>query len=490
MRALVLTVGLLAGVAEFSAAPSSVQWPQFRGANGSGVADGNTLPVAFGPSENRLWRTALPPGHSSPIVWNDHIFLTAADGKTLVTLALRRKDGAVRWRRAAPAAAIEEVHAFSSAAASTPATDGARVYVYFGSYGLIAYDFSGKEVWRRPLPRPPSRYGTATSPIVFDGKVILQRDGVSTDSELLALDARTGAVVWRTTRPLLQDSWSTPIVWRQSGQDQIVTVGTNRVIAYTGDGVERWWIAGLGNQPIHVAVTGGDLLFASMAVNNSPSDPMAIPSWQDLVARFDANRDGQLVPAEFSKDAGVHLRAEVSRETPGNFLPMPQVLGFADTDKDSILTQTEWEVFERRIRAREDLVLAIRAGGAGDSTKTHVAWKGNRGISEIPSPLFYRGRVYFVRSGGMVTSYAADTGTVVLDRQRLGVLGQYVASPVAADGRIYAASESGTVIVLRAADTLDVLARNDLQETITATPAIADNTLYVRTAGHLWAFRN
>ena len=130
------------------------------------------------------------------------------------------------------------------------------------------------------------------------------------------------------------------------------------------------------------------------------------------------------------------------------------------------------------MRANEDKVLAIRPGGVGDSTKGHVAWTANRGLSEIPSPLFYRGRLYFVRSGGMVTSYAPETGKVILDRQRLGALGQYVASPIAADGRIDVASELGTVIVFRAADTLDVLARNDLQESITATPAIADNKLY------------
>ena len=88
----------------------------------------------------------------------------------------------------------------------------------------------------------------------------------------------------------------------------------------------------------------------------------------------------------------------------------------------------------------------------------------------------------------MVTSYAADSGTVILDRQRLGALGQYAASPIAADGRIYASSEAGTIVVFRAADTLDVLARNDLGESITATPAIAADTLYVRTARHLWAF--
>ena len=160
----------------------------------------------------------------------------------------------------------------------------------------------------------------------------------------------------------------------------------------------------------------------------------------------------------------------------------------ADASTDGLVSAAEWEGFLVWVRANEDKVLAIRPGGVADSTKEHVAWTANRGLSEIPSPLFYRGRLYFVRSGGLVTSYAPESGAVVIDRKRLGALGQYVASPVAADGRIYAANEEGVVVVFRAADTLDVLARNDLQEAITATPAIADDKLYIRTAGYLWAF--
>jgi outer membrane protein assembly factor BamB len=159
-----------------------------------------------------------------------------------------------------------------------------------------------------------------------------------------------------------------------------------------------------------------------------------------------------------------------------------------DGNKDGLVTKGEWDATLAFLRSNEDNVQAIRPGGSGDSSSSHVAWKASRGISEMPSPLFYRGRLYFVRNGGMVTSYTPDSGRVVLDRQRLGTLGQYVASPIAADGRIYAASETGTIVVFRAGDTLEVVARNDLGESITATPAIADHKLYVRTANHLWAF--
>ena len=462
-------------------------WPRFRGPNGAGIADADRPPVTFGPSEKLLWKRPVPPGHSSPIVWGDRIFLTAVDGPSLVIMALRRVDGATVWRRELTPERIETVHPSGSPAASTPATDGERVYAYFGSYGVIAYDVDGREVWRRPLPLMSIRFGTGTSPVVIDNKVVLQRDASSADAELLALSAATGEVAWRTARPLMGDSWSTPVLWRHKDHDEIVTIAATRVVAYSLDGAERWSVA-LPGQPVPVAVVGDELLFASsFAAAGTAESPLQIPAWDALIERHDGNRDGNLTPDELPADAGFHLRPEVSKDTPGNFMTMARVLELTDQNKDKVLTQPEWDAVVAFVGARASTVLAIRPGGAGDSTATHVVWKDKRGVPEIPSPLYYRSRLYLVRDGGMVTSYAPD-GTLLIDRQRLGVLGQYAASPVAADGRIYAASVSGTVVVFRAGDTLEVLARNDLGESIVATPAIAANNLYVRSAQHLWAF--
>ena len=468
--------------------PMAAQWPRFRGPNGSGVSETDKPPTTFGPSSNRLWQAPVPPGHSSPSIWNDYIFITGVENNTLVVIALRRRDGTLLWRQRAPSDQVEKVHPFSNPAASTPATDGQRVYTYFGSYGLLAYDFAGKEVWRKPLPAPPTQYGAATSPIVFDGKVILQLDGNDGRSELLAFDARTGDPIWRTPRPLLRESWSTPIVWTHDGRDEIIVVG-NRLTAYSAsDGAELWWVGGLTPQPITCAVLGEGMLFASAVYAGSPSEPLDVPPWDTLVERYDANKDAMLAVTEPPREEGMQLRREVAKDALGGFLPWRGALAFADGNKDGVVTKEEWNALLTFLRSNEDIVLAIRPGGSGDSRTSHVAWKASRGISEMPSPLFYRGRLYFVRDGGMVTSYTPDSGKVVLDRQRLGTLGQYVASPIAADGRIYAASETGTIVVFRASDTLEVLARNDLGESITATPAIADHKLYVRTAKHLWAF--
>ena len=209
--------------------PTAAQWPRFRGANGAGVSETDRPPTTFGPSSNRLWHVEVPPGHSSPAIWGDHLFVTALENSTLIVMAFRRRDGTLLWRQDAPSGPLEKVHPFSNPAASTPATDGQRVYTYFGSYGLLAHDFTGKEVWRKPLPAPPTQFGSATSPIVFAGKVILQLDGNDGRSELLAFDARSGDAVWRTPRPLLGESWSTPIVWTHDGRDEIITLGSNRL---------------------------------------------------------------------------------------------------------------------------------------------------------------------------------------------------------------------------------------------------------------------
>jgi outer membrane protein assembly factor BamB len=469
--------------------PPAAQWPRFRGANGAGVSETDRPPTTFGPSSNRLWRVEVPPGHSSPAIWDDHLFVTALENSTLIVMAFRRRDGTLLWRQDAPSGPLEKVHPFSNQAASTPATDGQRVYSYFGSYGLLAHDFTGKEVWRKPLPAPRTQYGAATSPIVFGGKVILQLDGNDGRSELLALDARTGDLIWRTPRPLLRESWSTPMVWTHDGRDEIITVGSNRLAAYSAlDGAERWSVGGLTPAPITSAVLGGGMLFASATFGGSPSEPIDIPRWDTLVERYDANKDAMLTVSEMPRDEGIHVRPEVAKDVLGATVPWPAAMGFADGNKDGTVTKGEWNGLLAFVRNNEDNVLAIRPGGGGDSSSSHVAWKASRGVSEMPSPLFYRGRLYFVRNGGMVTSYVPDSGRLVLDRQRLGTLGMYVASPVAADGCIYAASETGTIVVFRAGDTLEVLARNDLGESITATPAIADHKLYVRTAKHLWAF--
>src|SRR5687768_5323240 len=278
-------------------APPEMTWPQFRGPNGSGVCHRCRPPVVFGPGQRQLWKVAVPPGHSSPVLWNDHVFLTAVEGGRLWTIALRTRDGRERWRRAAPVETLEKVHAFSSPAAPTPATDGTRVYVYFGSFGLLAYDFAGKEVWRHPLETPPTKYGTASSPIVHGEHVIVQRDGNSTSSELRAVDRRTGRTAWTAPRPTLQESFSTPMVWVHPGGEDLITVANGRVTAHDpATGRERWSARGVTHQPAALAVAGNGLLFASSPCGGG--GVVEVPAWSDLVRVHVKNGDGALTAPE------------------------------------------------------------------------------------------------------------------------------------------------------------------------------------------------
>ena len=186
-----------------------------------------------------------------------------------------------------------------------------------------------------------------------------------------------------------------------------------------------------------------------------------------------------------------HIRKEIPIDVPGNGFPMHDLMAFfVDTDKNGIVTKTEWDASEAfaKDKFNADRFVAIRPGGQQDSTATQVAWETTKGLSEMPSPLFYRGRLGFARDGAMWTVIDPVTGRRLLDRERLGIGGQFSASPIAANGFIYVVNTSGTFAVLRAGDTLDVVAVNKLGEGVRCTPAIAGNRIYVRGADHLWAF--
>lgn len=487
-----LVISLLAIAGAVSAA--TPQWPQFRGPNAAGVGTGDARPpVHFGPGTNLLWKTKVPSGLSAPIVWGDRVFLTALENKQLLTLAYDARTGRELWRQVAPAEKIEKCHEFSSPAASTPCTDGERVYAYFGSFGLIAYDFAGKEAWRHPLERLPSEYGTATSPILAGGNLIVQHDGDSTNASLIAIAPRTGKTVWAAARSLAGSSYSTPMVWKHDGIEELIVQGKGRVSAYSLKGGQpKWWVRGWGFSAVTTPVAGDGMLFAGGSGMGDPSEPAdPLFDWNKLIADHDANKDGQLALDEIPESLVWQIRKEVPKNVPGNMLPMRNLMQwFTDTNKDKIVTKAEWDADEAYAKDKfnADRFVAIRPGGKDDSTATHVHWETTKGLSEMPSPLFYQGRVHFVRDGGMWTVMDPKTGKRLLDRERLGTGGQVVASPIAANGHLYTVNESGTFAVLRAVDTLDIVAVNKLGESVRATPAIAGRALYVRSEEHLWAF--
>jgi outer membrane protein assembly factor BamB len=460
-------------VLAFADVPS---WPQFRGANGQGIAAASEKPpVEFGPDQRLLWKTAVPEGVSSPSIWGDRIFLTAASGAQQWLLGLNRQDGKILWRHEVPAPGPASLHRTNRSAAATPATDGKRVYAYHAGFGLLACDFDGKEVWRFPMAAPFVVNGSGTSPIVADGKVILVCDQQGGNSFVLALDAETGHQAWLTPRPQAVSAYTTPVIWRREGGAEVVVGGSLRVTSYgLTDGKERWTAGGLeGVSVCPTPVLGeGRLYLMSRSFGGSAPGPSAVAG----MFLADGDKDGRLS----------------RKEAP--FLEKDGVFDFMDQDRDGLVSGDEANRAMEWTRLGDYGLFALKDPGAASGllSADFTVWKHRSGIAKVASPVLSDGRLFVVQDGGMVTCTDAATGTLIFERERLGgeAGGDYFASPVVADGRIYVCSTRGVVTVLEAGPSLKILARNAVGEPVLASPALAGNRIYIRGASHLLAFGN
>jgi outer membrane protein assembly factor BamB len=477
---------LSAAFASRAAAAGEENWPQFRGPGGLGIAAGKAkLPLQFNTIKNVQWKTPLPAGLSSPCVWGDRIFLTGFDGKAkLETLGLDRRTGKVLWRKTAPAKRIERVQAASSPASATPAADAERVYSYFGSYGLLCYDHDGKELWKLPLPVPKTRFGSGTSPVVADGVVLLKCQGVP--KKLLALNPRTGDILWKKDPLPLDPAYSLPMVRAHKGGKEVVLHGETGVRAYDlKDGKERWSLANMFCAGIPTPIASDGLLFFVVQFpGGDRDDPLKIPSFDEMLKKYDKNKDGKLDRDEV-KDVILYSR---DAENKAGDIRLIDLFGGLDRNKDGKLDKGEWASLNFFTMFLRNSVLAVRLDENDGKIKPTIVWKEVNALPEVASPLCYRGRLYLAKHGGIFTCLEAKTGKL-LYRKRLGPSGLYFASPVAGDGKIYLPTPRGVVLVLDPADTFKVLARNDLEEPIAATPAIVDGVIYVRTEKHLFAFK-
>jgi hypothetical protein len=380
-----------------------VNWNQFRGHNGQGVAQADHIPVNFGPEVNVLWKTVIPAGHSSPVIWNNHIFLTAskpANKKELITLAIDRENGKILWREVVKAETTVRFHRFNNPASSTPAADNRHVYVYFGTYGLLCYDHEGNEVWQRKIVTPKSKYGMATSPILYEDKVIMVLDGDGGSSRLLAVHRDTGKTVWEQPRSLFKAGWSTPIIWRHDQVEELVVLGSKRLTSYDpSTGEEIWWAGGFPQETVSIPVTGDGLLFASGAALGGRGDDEldAAGSWKMTVDEFDRNHDNQIQRDEMTKGFAFIQRPELPKDNPGYGLPvrsMDTLLRIFDHDKNRIITEAEWMQTMSGFAANSHpSLMAIRPGATKDARKSHVVWEMRRGIPETPSLLYCRGKL-------------------------------------------------------------------------------------------------
>jgi outer membrane protein assembly factor BamB len=464
-------------------------WPQFRGPEGKGVGNGNP-PVEFGLDKALLWKAEVPFGQSSPSIWENRIFVTSGQrkGKDLSVTAYDRNTGRQLWKRTYPVEKMEKTHEVASPASATVLADAERVYVYFGSVGLLCLNHEGEELWSVKLPLPEKPQGSGTSPILAGNYILLNRDDPN-EAYLLALDSKTGRQVWKqayTALPRGSANTSTPAV---SG-DEVIVHRTGEVVGLAWKTGEQRWSVKVASSGIASPVAIGDAVFVAGWNNlGEPELRVPLPTWDEL-AKGDKDGDGLLTLEEIPEKFEVARRPDITAPGSQVILSGKQVFPGIDFDKDGKLTKDEWNkvlgIVAEQQKTDHGLV-AIALGGKGDVTASNVRWKHSRNVAEVPTPVVYNGRVYMVTNGGVLTCIDAAKGNVLF-RGRLGAPGAYFASPIAANGHVYFASGEGTVTVIRDGETLEVLARNDIGEPIHATPAIIGDTLYVRTAAHLYAF--
>ena len=435
---------LIVLIAGFALSARAQNWPSFRGANASGVADGKPTATSWDATKgtNILWKTPIPGlAHASPVVWGDKVFVTTAVSSkggeyfrhglygdvdmdkdtsphTWHVYAIDKRTGKIIWDRIAHEGVPKiKRHIKSTHASSTPATDGNYVVAFFGSEGLFCYDLKGKLIWKKDLGLldtgwfydPDYQWGTASSPIIYKNMVIVQCD-VQKNSFIAAYDLKDGKQLWMTPREEIP-SWGTPTIYEGPARVELITNATRAVRAYDPmTGKELWRLVGNPEVTATTPITGHGLIFICNSYR--PNQP----------------------------------------------------------------------------------IYAIRGGATGDislkpneTTNQHVAWSMQRGGTYMPSPLIYGEYLYTCANQGVMACYNPKTGER-LYQQRIGDKGgSYSASPVAADGKIYLSSEDGEIFVVKAGAKYELLATNQMGEVLMATPAISDGMIFVRGRNNVFA---
>ena len=449
-------------------------WPQFRGPNASGVStEGKPLPTEFSLEQNLRWSVKLGDGIGSPIVVGGKVYATAMTGdEKLGVFAFDAATGKEIWRSEHDTGKLPRITPPNSHASSTPASDGKRVYVHFSTLGLLALDAAtGELAWEHKLPLPAylMDWGSGSSPIVYHDLVIFNQDDDLAPA-LFAIDKNTGELKWKIERPEMLAGYSIPVVCQAEGRTDIVVAGTGKLVGYDpATGMERWVAKTLPRTLMTSPVVRDGIIYTSVQSYGDETRTLkyALLEW------LDTNQDGQLARAEIPKE----------------FWPR-----FDRSDKDGSGILSGGEV-DTAFQSADNLVgggttiQAVRGGGTGDVTDTHVLWNiSNRSPSNLSSPLVVAEQLFVVKKGGLSSSFDVSTGKTHWELSRIRNIGDYYGSPVAGDGKIYVPGENGFIVVLEQGPKLKVLAKNDIGESCLATPAISDGRIFIRGRQSLFCF--
>lgn len=385
-------------------------WPGFRGPNGDGTSSATGLPITWSESEHVAWKTAIHgKAWSSPVVWDDQIWLTTAteDGKQLSAVCVDRNTGRIlRDLIVFQPVNPQYCHPENSYASPTPVIEAGRVYVHFGAHGTACLDTeTGKIIWSRDDLECYHFRGPGSSPTLYENLLFLTFDGYD-HQFVAALDKQTGKTVWRRDRDIdygtengdYKKAFSTPTVVVSGGRAQLVSPSAIATLAYD--------------------VQTGDVLWR---VRHGGMNSAARPVFANGLLYWTTGSNG--------------------------------------------------------------LLLAVRPGGRGDVSDSHVMWTSSRSVSQRPSPVVVGDLLFMVSDSGVVSCLDSTTGKPIWQRR---LRGQFWASPLAAEGHIYLFNREGGTIVIEAGRRFKLLAENQLDDGFWASPAVAGRSLILRTKTHLY----
>jgi outer membrane protein assembly factor BamB len=390
------------------------QWSRFRGPNGQGISTATGLPTRWSDTDNIAWKTPIPgSGWSSPVIWNDHIFLTTATdgGKEFRLIAIDRKTGTILWDKHIFSQELRQKHPRNSEATPTPVTDGERVYAVFANGHFVAADFKGNIIWTNTDLDFRSQHGLGTSPILYDDLLIIsinptdQDDGFQIPwdkSYLWALDKNTGKERWRGKRGMSRIGHSVPVIIQVNGKDQILSMTGDVIQGFDPKtGEQIWTVKNFGEPAVPTPAIGDGVIFTSTRLT-----------------------------------------------TP---------------------------------------ILAIKTDGRGDVTDTHIVWTQDRHSPMTASFLYVKPCLYTATDEGTFAAFDAATGNLLWQDRFEGRLDS---SPIYADGKIYATSHVGITKVYKPntdpTKRAEIIAVNEIDETVQATLAVAGKQLFLRTETELW----
>jgi outer membrane protein assembly factor BamB len=443
-------------------------WSRFRGPNGSGISKDTGFPTEFGPTKNVVWKSSVRQGKSSPVLTEKQLFLTAYADEKLYTQCFDRQTGKLVWEKFIDRPRKVLIHKLNEPAAITPVTDGANVYVFFPDFGLLSYDVSGKLRWQTPLGPFTNAIGLSSSPILADGRLILQVDQYI-DSYIAAFDPVNGKTLWKTSRSETK-GWSTPIIYRPGGKGgaQILTVADRLFGAYQLKTGKRTFTADtLAGAIVASPVVAGDMFYALGYNNEGPPRP-----FEEQLGKFDNDGDGRVTALETNDDAWMNGLTRFA----GN--------------RDGVLTREEWDVAMKERSGPSSLVaFRLEPDTGSETVRATELWRDEKSfMGVVPSPLVYQNVLYYVKNGGILAALDANAGKMLKQDRVKGALDPFSSSPVAGEGKIYLASESGKIAVIKPGSDWEVITVNDLKEDAFATPALSKGQIFLRTRESLYCF--